>query len=61
MFFCSSALLVRVNSSVLLGNIVFSVSQSIESAGNLSSALEPAFSVVLGSHFTALLHCFPPL
>lgn len=53
--------IVRLNSSVLLGNMAISVWQSIEGTGNLSSALEPAFSVVLGSHFTTLLHCFPSL
>lgn len=61
MCFCSSSLLVRLNSSVLLGNVVISVWQSIGGTGNLSSSLEPAFSVVLGSHFTALLHSFPSL
>lgn len=61
MCFCSSVLLVRLNSFVLLGNMVISVWQSTEGTGNLSSAHEPAFSLVLGNHFTALSHCFPPL
>lgn len=56
MCFCSSVLLVRLNSSVLLGNTVISAWQSIEGTGNLSSAHEPAFSLVLGSHcFITLL------
>lgn len=61
MCFCSFLLLVRLNSSVLLGNVVISVWQSIEGAENLSSAHKSAFSLVLGSCFIALLHCFPPL
>lgn len=60
MCFCSSALLVRLNSSVLLGNMVISVWQSIEGTGNLSSAHEPAFSVALGNtsllYYITLLH-----
>lgn len=41
------------SSSILLGNIGFSVWQSMEGAGNLSFALEPAFFCGLGQS----LHC----
>lgn len=52
---------VRLNSPVLLSNIVFSAWQNVEGVGNLSSAPELSFSVGLGSDLTALLHCFPSL